>query len=299
MALRTSIQWCDSTVNPGMGCDGCDLWSANAKSIRTCYAGMLHQRFAASNPGYAAKFLEPEKYPGRMAVAARWSDLRGKPRGDKPWLDGMPRAIFIGDMGDMFSPAFDFPYLKTEIIDNVLSENGRCHIWQVLTKRPARMSLFRLWLRNECGLEWPRNLWPMTSVTRGATLSRIDGLAEVGDGRVIRGVSFEPLLEAIDWDRALSQRRINWAIFGGESGRNARSCQLDWIREGIHACRRHEITPFVKQLGCQPVVGMRNQGGRPTHPYTIRDSHGGDWAEWPEYLRVREMPVPVPEPARR
>jgi len=25
---KTNIQWCHSTVNPVMGCDGCELWPA-------------------------------------------------------------------------------------------------------------------------------------------------------------------------------------------------------------------------------------------------------------------------------
>ena len=27
MARHTKIQWCDSTVNPVMGCAGCELWN--------------------------------------------------------------------------------------------------------------------------------------------------------------------------------------------------------------------------------------------------------------------------------
>jgi hypothetical protein len=29
MAKSTPIQWCDSTVNPVMGCEGCELWPSN------------------------------------------------------------------------------------------------------------------------------------------------------------------------------------------------------------------------------------------------------------------------------
>jgi hypothetical protein len=27
---NTKIQWCDSTINPVMGCDGCELWPSPA-----------------------------------------------------------------------------------------------------------------------------------------------------------------------------------------------------------------------------------------------------------------------------
>ena len=42
MSRDTKIQWCDSTCNPTMGCDGCELWNKQRKS---CYAGVLHTRF--------------------------------------------------------------------------------------------------------------------------------------------------------------------------------------------------------------------------------------------------------------
>ena len=40
MAETTGIQWVDGTVNPTMGCDGCELWNTRTKK---CYAGKLHQ----------------------------------------------------------------------------------------------------------------------------------------------------------------------------------------------------------------------------------------------------------------
>jgi hypothetical protein len=39
---------------------------------------------------------------------------------------------------------------------------------------------------------------------------------------------------------------------------------------------------FLKQLGKKPFY--QNQ------PLKLEDKHGGDWAEWPEDWRVRELP---------
>jgi hypothetical protein len=83
----TAIQWCDSTVNPVMGCGGCELWSADHRGRRTCYAGVLHQRYGRQK-GYARDFLAPEVFPGRVELATRWSDLRGKPREARPGKPG-------------------------------------------------------------------------------------------------------------------------------------------------------------------------------------------------------------------
>lgn len=125
MSKVTDIQWCDSTVNPVMGCSGCELWNNDR---HTCYAGQLHVRWPR-HPGFSTDFLTPKLFPGRMADAARWSDLSGCKRPGKPWLDGLPRLIFVSDMGDSLSEksaidnedepveggAVPFSFLKAEI----------------------------------------------------------------------------------------------------------------------------------------------------------------------------------------
>src|SRR5947209_4800723 len=105
MSRHTAIQWCDSTVNPTMGCEGCELWNPTRRS---CYAGVLHQRFGGHSPGYAPAFEQVTRFPGRMAEAAHWRDLRGTVRPDKPWLSGLPRGIFISDMSDALSSSVPF-----------------------------------------------------------------------------------------------------------------------------------------------------------------------------------------------
>ena len=96
MSNHTSIHWADGTVNPTMGCDGCELWNDNCKS---CCAGQDHEKFGAVRRGYSPHFEQITLWPGRMAKAAALPDLHGRRRHDKPWLDGMPRLIFVSDMG--------------------------------------------------------------------------------------------------------------------------------------------------------------------------------------------------------
>ena len=143
MSVNTKIQWCDSTVNPTMGCDGCEIWGPQRK---TCYAGMLHTRFGGVTPGYAPTFAEVTLFPGRMAEAAGWPDLSGKTRRDKPWLDRLPRLIFVSDMSDALSNSVPFEYLRDEVIANITSETGSRHCWLWLTKRADRMAKFSSWL---------------------------------------------------------------------------------------------------------------------------------------------------------
>jgi protein gp37 len=70
-------------------------------------------------------------------------------------------------------------------------------------------------------------------------------------------------------------------IVGGESGANARPCDLAWIRSIIQQCRTAAVPVFVKQLG---------SGSWKGGPNGYRDSKGGDPEEWPGDLRVREFP---------
>lgn len=273
----TGIQWCDDTVNPTMGCDGCELWGPQRKS---CYAGILHERKRGRHLGFAPSFEQVTRFEGRMAKAARLPDLRDRGRLHKPWLDGSPRLIFVSDMSDALSRAVSFEYLEQEIIDNVTSPEGQRHRWLWLTKRPPRMAEFSAQLL-AWGVRWPANLWAGTSITSATMTSRIDALLAVGDESTVRFLSVEPQIEAIDLGAWLPT--IDWVIQGGESGEDARPFDLAWARTLRDACRRAKVPYFLKQLGTAPMLDGQ--------PLRLRNRHGGDWAEWPEDLRVRQVPT--------
>lgn len=301
MGKDTGIQWCDSTVNPVMGCDGCELWSADKRGRRTCYAGLQHEK--PRNKGWASKFLEPEMFAGRMSEAAKWSDLTGKARPDKPWLDGYSRIIFINDMGDALSERIPFEFLEQEIVANVTSEQGQRHLWIWLTKRPSRMVKFDQWMAERSPDErlwWPTNLWAATTVTMPRTEARADFLRRVGHEGTTRLLSFEPILEEPNWDRCMEPRKgegsIHGAFLGGESGEPSIVAAMDVrvLGRGVVACRRHGVAPFVKQLGRVPVATLTREGLKISEELTLADSHGGDWEEWRDHvaeLMVRELPA--------
>jgi protein gp37 len=284
MSERTSIEWCDSTVNPSTGCGGCELWGP---TIRTCYAGILHEnRLAKSFPAlYASSFQAVRRAPGRMMQAARWRDLRGKPRPDKPWLDSWPRVIFVGDMGDFLSRELPDEYIFDEIFGAILSREGQRHFWMLLTKRPERLAA----LSKQVG-KLPDNCMAMTTVTNQHTaLARIPALLEVKC--LWRGISAEPMLGPIDIsahglglqcesciDRKVhwcSDPVIHWGVIGGESGPGARPMNIEWARSLAGQCDEAAIPYFIKQLGSSPLYS---------------DRKGGNPMEWPEDLRIRQMP---------
>lgn len=327
MSKYTQIQWCDSTCNPTMGCDGCELWN---KHKRICYAGNSTERYKGKSPGYPARFEDVTQYPGRMAKAAAWKPITPAERAEKPWIPAeLPRLIFISDMSDALSKAVPFDYLEREIID-IVAAWPHIGIW--LTKRPRRMAEFSAWLEAK-GKPWPRNLWALTSVTDQRTAeARIPELLKVGNAHTVRGISMEPLLGGValqalktpdgDLD-ALSGKywngymaptgrsgaRLDWVIVGGESGEpeKVEPCSVEMIANVVADCRKMGVAVFVKQLGSAPTqmqrlpasirAGVRSNpwvyshmGGR--EPLNLKDPKGGDWTEWPAGLQAREFPRP-------
>ncbi len=263
-----------------MGCEGCELWTSKVKK---CYAGMLHVRFGGVTKGYSPTFEELTYWPGRMAAAARWSDLAATNRKDKPWLNGLPRLVFVSDMSDSLSAVVPFDFLEEEVIRTVTSSLGRRHCWLWLTKRPDRMAQFSERLVNK-GIDWPLNLWAGTSITTQGTTSRIKQLVRVGNENTIRFLSVEPQWEMVNLAKWLPQ--LDWIIHGGESGHNATPFDINWALDLIRECKQHKVAYFLKQLG---TVVVRN-GQR----LSFDDHHAGDWSEWPRKVRVRQMPKPRP-----
>ncbi len=248
-----------------MGCDGCELWN---KTTKLCYAGKTTEP-KSGLPGWPKSFDEPMIFPDRLPPALKWKDLTGTDRLEKPWLNGLPRIIFLNDMGDTFSKKLPEDWFA-EFLPAIASS---AHRFLVLTKRPSLFARFAA--RNPL----PENVWLGTSVTSDATLKRVEQLAEIETGGP-KFVSAEPLLDCPVWDRseALKRGDVKWMIFGGVSGADAPFCDPGWIQYGVNFCSDFGIKTFVKQLGSN--CGLK-----------LKDSHGGDWNEWPTEFRVREMPA--------
>lgn len=164
----------------------------------------------------------------------------------------------------------------------------------------------------------PNLPWPLPNVHLGVSVeNRKHGLPRIEHLRntpaAVRFLSIEPLLEDLG---PLDLRGIDWVIVGGESGPGARPCNVAWIRRVVEQCRAQGVRVFVKQLGAY-VIDRNDAGflGGPddawdVHPDSVehdldgtRDDYqgapvrvhlknkkGGDMAEWPADLRVREMP---------
>jgi hypothetical protein len=92
------------------------------------------------------------------------------------------------------------------------------------------------------------------------------------------------------------RRRLDWVIVGGESGKGARPFDVAWARSIVQQCQATGVPVFVKQLGANAhdedgAMHGRYIAGGIKHDFPkLRDRKGGDMAEWPADLRVREFP---------
>lgn len=93
--------------------------------------------------------------------------------------------------------------------------------------------------------------------------------------------------------------RLDWVVVGGESGPGARPFDIQWARDVIAQCKTAGVPCFVKQLGAAPYSPGHYPLLQRAHTYAVdedktylhlNNKKGGDMSEWPEDLRVREMP---------
>lgn len=260
---------------------------------------------------------------GRLCGEARWTGaVRLVPEQlDAPLRMRTPRRIFVNSMSDLFHERLSIAEIYRVLDVCALAVLERGHTLQILTKRAQRMSnVVREWMQDRDHTQPPAGVWFGVSVENQEQADlRIRHLLETP--AAVRFLSCEPLLGPIQlgvggafYDYGvggLGRSGIDLAIIGGESGPRARPCNLAWLRSLICQCRDAGVACFVKQLGARPVVGAQDsrmctclgtcrgraglgpgwgcaiEGGR----LNIRDSHGADPAEWPEDLRVRELPA--------
>jgi len=201
-----------------------------------------------------------------------------------------PRRVFVNSMSDLFHEAVPDEFL-CRVFD--VMQTAPRHTFQVLTKRHARMRSFvTRYLSGEFAAKPlatnplaatvdrpPRNIWLGVSAEdqKWADI-RIPALLQTP--AAVRFVSAEPLLGRIDLSLGRSGywQELNWVIAGGESGRGARPCELDWLRSMRDQCADAGVPYFCKQVGA--VLGRQLGAG----------SHGADWDAWPPDLKVRQFP---------
>lgn len=251
----TEIEWTDATWNPVAGCT---ILSAGCTH---CYAMEMAKRLEAMG---VAKYTGLTKRSGSRAiwngqVKEDWDAL------SIPFKWRKPRKIFVNSMSDLFHPKVSDAFIQA--VWNVMRDTPQ-HEYQILTKRPERMAEV---VRDKIGTVLP-NVWLGTSIENAEVSGRIDPLRTTP--AAIRFISFEPLIGPVG-DVDLSG--IDWAIVGGESGRNARPIREEWIDAIYEACMETGTAFFFKQWG---TWGADNR--KRSKKANGREYRGRTWDQMPE-----------------
>jgi protein gp37 len=308
MAENTKIQWCHHTFNPWIGC------SRVNEGCKNCYAEMLMdtrygrvQWGAHGSRSLTNTWRDPIRWNKQAAAAgeqhkvfcASLSDVFEDWTG--PITDSKDRPLYLNShSGPTHGPISPWPMTAKGTTSRPLTMNDLRKrlfalidatpnlIWLLLTKRPENIAT--MWPEG-AGIQYPlrENVWLGTSV---ATQKNADDfIPRLQAGRTLASylfLSLEPQIEFVNLEEWLrgsgSGPNIDWVISGGESqqGGEARRYDMNWARDLKDQCEQAGVPFFLKQLGSNAWSGSRK--------LNLKDSHGGDWMEWPEDLRVRECP---------
>ncbi len=290
-------------------------WNAAAKA-----AGERHRVFCASLADVFEDWTGPmlnsqgEKlFVGNELRPTEWFS----PGDDEYALSTMTRIVAMSDVRRrLFELIDDTPHLDwlllTKRPENVLK------MWRNVARAVTTPDInytTTKWVTDD--FTFRPNVWLGVSVENQEQADkRIPLLLQVP--AAVRFLSCEPLLGPVDLRRGVYHQfddtargttleGIDWVIVGGESGHGARPIDISWVRSIVEQCKAAGVPCFVKQLGANvlasdaidpidqfpnDVIPGFSQG---PNEYTARihflHPKGGDIAEWPENLRVREFPL--------
>jgi protein gp37 len=269
---------------------------------RNCYARRIAARSAKPGQVYygIAKYTQKgaPRWTGKLVHAAEkmWEPLK--------WQDG--RVIAVDTMSDLFHERIPDAWR-----DEAFGVMALCaqHTFQICTKRPEVMETYfqapDVWARIEAearriyrerhARRYPSdghlagplpNVWLGVSVEGPwAARKRIPVLLRVPAHT--HYVAAEPLLAHLELSSWLPE--LDWLLVSGEGGPGARPCDVAWIRALVEQAKTAGVPIFVKQLGTATNVRGATHEHR-VSPLDTRTPRASDMEEWPEAVRVREMP---------
>lgn len=249
MAEETGISWTDHTFNPWWGC------TAIAPGCDNCYAAALDKRTGGNY--WNAKVKPRRTSKGNWNKVTKWNK--------KATEENKRHKVFCGSMMDWCDK--DAPEGALNDLFDLIHETPMLD-WQLLTKRAT---LIKDRLPADWGDGYP-NVWlGITVEDNNFGYKRLDAFREIK--AKVKFVSAEPLLSDIN-DADLSG--IDWIIFGGESGPNARPLKLEWFEELARKCRFIGIPIWFKQWG----GNTKDKGGK--------EIYGKVYQEFPRLIQSVE-----------
>lgn len=305
MAKETKIAWATATFTPWRGC------VKVSEACRYCYAEGWAKRTGKDIWGPDAKREHASESYWKQPI--KWNKEAA--------ASGEPFRVFCSSLSDVCEDRPDLMAPRERLMR--LIEATPALIWLLCTKRPENFLRLFPWK------EWPKNVWALTTVEdQEQARKRLPHLMKVP--AVVRGVSYEPALEYVDFTPWMikgycpvhdfesgfchgpcaTDQRLNWLITGGESGFNARRYNVAWAKSVVDACRANGAVPFVKQMGSRPwwkgsdlpwatacmpgrtsaMVLNGEKGWDVDLVSSRRGGKGDDVAEFPLELQVQEFP---------
>lgn len=226
-------------VSPG--CANC--WSETAHKIRAGNPAMTHI--------YSPYSLTDGKFNGyiqfnlellKKAVKAR------KPKVIAIWNDLYHEGVTLSQVTDAHCLMANTKY--------------KHHTFLIITKRIEAAAEYCEEVAGHAGCDVPYNIWHIATMENQAMVDkRIPHLLDI-PGK--RGIIIEPMLGAIDlmnierpfrfhqspygWPQWLG-REIHQVILGGETGRNARPMDPEWVRSVRDQCANSGVPFYFKSWG--------------------------------------------------
>jgi protein gp37 len=246
---------------------------------------------------FAARWM-PEHttwYPGRLQQLARW---RAPEHSLKRKVPHKPMC-FVCDSGDLFHETAPDWFIWDALTTMARREDV---IWQVLTKRPARMrALVQAWAQGTRGTlpallphePLPNHIWlGVTAENQKRADERIPLLLDTP--AAVRFVSVEPMLGPVDlmgympeWDHRpehaywraafpdtdgkaiLVRPGLSWVICGAESGPNRRPFDVAWAVDLYEQCKDEGV----------PFFGKQDSDLRPGKPLLLCENEVHQWPD--------------------
>lgn len=283
MSKITKIQWCHSTVNPIMGCLGCELFpkpieilekidkelSGLDSSWRRGRAGEVFRKLIAEIPHDDGEFSRALTTTNIYHLRERFADMVNELHGRTLALNALK---VIEEALKCYAGLFTL-HRGYSIVNPSRKVNvGYVPYFEKVTRFPGRVAMM-------ARLKKP--LKPDAPWLDGQP--HLVFVSDMGDAFCC-SMDLEYFREDAIPAGELDLTGIDWVIVGGESGaaENAKLSHLEWVDELMERCRNHDVAFFVKQLGRRPHLrGVELK---------LKDTHGVDWTEWPAGYAVREFP---------
>ncbi|MBN3948389.1 MAG: phage Gp37/Gp68 family protein [Nostoc sp. NMS7] len=323
--MSTSISWTDETWNAITGCSRISAGCANCYAATAAASPRLQQfpqyQKVADWDG-TVEFVESQllkplswKKPKRIFVCSM-SDLFHENVPDE-WRERIFAVMSLCQQHTFQvltkRPDRALEYFNQQSLWAKWYEAASCHLWSAIGEKFGGLINLQQHF-NKQSFPLP-NVWIGTSCENQAMADkRIPVLLQIS--AAVRFLSCEPLLDEVNLSHWVGcncpadcfgqdphniycpkstnfvGNHLSWAIVGGESGKGARECHIDWVRSLVQQCFIGDVPVFVKQLGSNPLGSSPYIDGVACVNYFVklRDKKGGDISEFPEDLQVREFP---------